>query len=246
MKNLKIEEMLRNAKDCFSRNEFKKAGLLFNEVIESGTDEKSHLVEAYFHMANVFHLKGDIGKAIKAFNKVLSLDPNHTDASISLSVLYNDIGHYEEAKKIFDQANERVKSGAAETLMEDLHINKKFANKHYELAEMYLTYNRYDEALFEYNKTTALDPSNLDARMKVAKVYAKKNFMTKSFDELKKLKNEHPNFLPGRVSLGILYYGQGKILEAQAEWEKVLSKEPQNSEAAMYLNLSKTATETRI
>ena len=60
------------------------------------------------------------------------------------------------------------------------------------------------------------------------------------------LKNEHPTYLEARVALGILYYGNGKILEAQSEWERVLSKEPHNQEAGMYLNLSKTATETTL
>ena len=197
-------------------------------------------------MADIFHLKGEIGKAIKGFNKCLSLNPSHTDASISLSILYNDIGQYEEAKRIFEIANQRVKVGKETSLLEDQHINKKFSLKHFELAEMYFTYGRYDEALFEYNKARNLDPENLEIRVKVAKTYAKKSFLNKAFDELKLLKNEKPNYLPGRISLGVLYYGCGKILEAQAEWEKVLTKDPTNEEAKMYINLSQTATETKI
>jgi len=109
-----------------------------------------------------------------------------------------------------------------------------------------MSYNRYDESLFEYNKVIALDPTLLNVRVSIAKVYAKKNFIAKAFDELKRLKNEEPNFMEARVALGVLYYGAGQILEAQSEWERVLSKDPKNSEAAMYLNLSRTATETRI
>ena len=62
-------------------------------------------------------------------------------------------------------------------LLEDKHINKKFASKHYELADLYLSYNRYDEALFEFNKVVGLDPENLEARIKISKVYAKKGFV---------------------------------------------------------------------
>ncbi|EQC52085.1 lipopolysaccharide assembly protein LapB, partial [Bacteriovorax sp. DB6_IX] len=63
------------------------------------------------------------------------------------------------------------------------------------MAELYFTYNRYDEALFEYNKAIKLDPANLEARIKIAKVYAKKGFVNKSLDELMRLKNESPNYL---------------------------------------------------
>jgi tetratricopeptide (TPR) repeat protein len=244
-----VNELLDKGRDCFTRGDYKRAAIIFNEIIEVGeaNSGRTATIEAYFHLANIFHIKGEIGKAIKGFNKVLSIDPNHTDASISLSVLYNDIGHYESAKKVFEQASERVKSKSVPGLgIQDKHINNKFSSKHYELAELYMSYDRYDEALFEYNKTTSLNPENFEAKIKVAKVYAKKGFMGKAFDELRTLKNENPDYLPARLALGILFYGNGNILEAQTEWEKVLSKEPTHAEAAMYLNLSRTATETTL
>ncbi len=246
MRSLKRNEDYRKAKELYDNQELKKSLLLLNDIIETEKDDKELLAQTFFLMANIFHLKGEIGKAIKAFNKCLSLDPSHTDASISLSVLYNDIGQYEEAKRIFETANKRVKSGQNNEFLEDGHINKKFASKHFELAEMYFTYNRHDEALFEYNKVKNLDPSNLEVRIKIAKTFAKKNFINKAFDELQLLKNEVPNYLPARIALGVLLYGCGKILEAQTEWEKILTKDPRNEEALMYLNLSRTATETSL
>ena len=246
MRSLRRNESYRKAKEFFDQQEYKKAIILLNEIIEEEKDDKTLLAKTYFLMANIFHLKGEVGKAIKGFNKCLSLDPTHTDASISLSVLYNDIGQYEAAKRIFEVANQRGKSGNDNSFLEDGHINKKFAAKHFELAEMYFTYNRLDEALFEYNKVKNLDATNLEVRIKIAKTYAKKGFVNKAFDELQKLKNEEPNFIPARVALGVLLYGTGKILEAQSEWEKILTKDPRNDEALMYLNLSRTATETSL
>ena len=243
METFNSEELLEKAKHCYNSGEYKKAAAIFNEIIE--VDPKS--IDALFFLANIFHINGEIGKAIKAFNRVITIDPTHTDAAISLSVLYNDIGHYEEAKKVFNQANERVKTRArGNEGIDDQHVNKKFALKHLELADLYMTYNRFDEALFEYNKVVALDTESLETKIKIAKVYAKKGFVSKAIDELKKLRTEKPDYTNARVALGILQYGNGNILEAQAEWEKVMSLEPMNSEAAMYLNLSKTATETRI
>lgn len=246
LESLNKSELVKKAKELFSKNEYKNAKAILNELIEDPSTSETLLVECFFYLANIFHIQGEIGKAIKAFSKVLELEPGHTDASISLSVLYNDIGHYEDAKKVFDKADKRVKQSGLEGGVDDVHINKKFSLKHLELADMYSSYNRYDEALFEYNKVIALDSGNLSARIKVAKVYAKKSFMAKAFDELKKLKNEHPSFVDGRVALGVLFYGTGKILEAQNEWENVIVRDPSNSEAAMYLNLSKAATETTL
>ncbi len=241
MENTKLNDLLKKAKDAFQRSDLKTASLLLNEVIE----QNPNCTEAFFYLANVFHVRGELGKAIKAFQRVLELDPHHTDASISLSVIYNDIGKYEEAKAIFEKANNQVKNTQQQGLA-DPHLNRKFSLKHYELAEMYASYGRADEALFEYNKAVGLDPDNLEIRIKVAKTYTKKGFISKAFDELKRLKNEHPGYMPARIALGLLYYGNGNIIEAQAEWQNVLSREPNHQEASMYMNLSRSATETTV
>ena len=233
-------DLLELGKKYYKQKEFTKALQYLSELVE--TDGKN--VEAFFLLGNIFHSKGEIGRAIKAFKRVLSLDPEHTDASISLSVLYNDIGKYNEAQKIFQQAQERVKNTRNGQGVDDPHINKKFSEKHYELGEYYLTYGRYDEALFEYSKSSKLDPTNLEARIKIAKVFNKKGFTSKAFEELRTLKNEHPEYIAAYLATGIIHYGKGNVLEAQAEWQKVLSRDPGNKQAAMYLNLSNTATET--
>ncbi|WPU65299.1 tetratricopeptide repeat protein [Peredibacter starrii] len=238
---MKLSDLLKKAKDAFQKNDLKTASLFLNEIIE----QNPNATEAFFYLANVFHVRGELGKAIKAFSRVLELDPHHTDAAISLSVIYNDIGKYEEAKAIFEKANNQVKNTQQQGLS-DPHLNKKFSLKHYELAEMYASYGRVDEALFEYNKAITLDPDNLEIRIKVAKTYTKKGFTSKAFEELKRLKNEQPGYMPARIALGLLFYGNGNIIEAQAEWQNVLSREPNHPEATMYISLSRSATETTV
>lgn len=241
MENLKLSDLMRKAKDAFQKNDLKTAALFFNEIIDSDPNA----TEAYFYMANIFHMRGELGKAVRGFNRVLELDPHHTDASISLSVILNDIGKYEEAKAVFDKANQHIKLSPQQGLAEP-HVNKKFSLKHYEIAEMYASYQRWDEALFEYNKAAGLDPDNLEIRIKVAKLYSKKGFVSKAFEELKRLKTEHPHYVPARMALGLLYYGNGNIIEAQSEWQNVIAREPNHSEAQMYLQLSRSATETNL
>ncbi len=240
MENRKEIQLLNKARESFQKNKLNDAKVAFDEVVEINPGNS----EAYFYLGNIFHIKGQLGKAIKAFNKVLSLDPNNTDASISLSVILNDIGKYEQAKVVFEKANKKVKS--AGTGIVDPHLNKSFAAKHYELAEMYFSYNRYDEALYEYNKAATLDASNLETRIKIAKVYSKKGYLQKSFEELRRVKSEYPAYIPVRIALGLLHYGSGNTLEAQTEWQSALSKDPSNEELLMYLNLSKNATETNL
>ena len=66
-------------------------------------------------------------------------------------------------------------------------------------------------------------------------------------EELRKVKSEYPSYLPARIALGLLYFGNGNVLEAQTEWQNVLNMEPNNKEAKMYFDLSsKSATETNL
>ena len=226
--------------ELYKKNSLKKSYQVMEEVIE--INPKS--AKAHFIMGNIFHLQGQLSKAIKAFNKTLDLDPEHTDAAISLSVIYNDIGKYDEAKKIFQQADKKVKNESQGVI--DPHLNRNFSLKHFELAEMYYSYNRFDEALIEYNKSWTLDQTRLEVRIKIAKVYSKKGYHSKSIEVLKSLKSEFPHYVPAKTALGLLYYGSGNVIEAQSEWKQALSQDPKNEELKMYLKLSHSATETNL
>ena len=241
---MKEQDLVQSGRGFCDSGDLQKALTCLNEVIEMNSESS----EAFYVIGNVFHKNGEMGKAIKAFTKVLELEPAHTDAAISLSILYNDIGKYDKAQEIFEKAHEQVKSirEPTEEFAGDPHINKKFSFKHYELADIYLSYRRYDEALFEYKKAVALDPGNLEARIKAAKAYAKKGLISKAADELRRLKTEHPQYHPARIALGVLYFSHSKVIEAQTEWQKVLSLDPENQEAKMYLTMSKSATETSL
>lgn len=240
MQSQREENLYKQGVELFNKNLLTKSLVSF----EDATSINPKNAEAYFYIGNIFHIQGKLGKAVKAFNKVLDLDPNHTDASISLSVILNDIGRYEDAKKIFERANKKVKS--EKKGLQDPHINKKFASKHFEIAEMYFSYNRYEEALSEYNKAYGLDPENLEVRIKIARVYAKKGYVSKAFEELRKLKSEQPSYVPVRVALGLLHYSKGNAVEAQTEWQTALNLDPSNEEVQMYLKLSAGATETNL
>ena len=242
--NLKQDQLIKFAHDCYKNKDHKQALDILSNLLNDKNINTEQLVKIHSLLGSLFNLRGEIGKAIKSYHRVLTLDADNIDAAIALSVLYNDIGNYEESKKIFFRAQELTGKQSSSTQVK--HINKKFASKHYELGELYLSYSRYEEALFEFNKTLSLDSSRLEARIKIANLYAKKNLYTKAYQVLQELKNEEPDFIPARIALGVLCYGRKKIIEAQREWEAVLLKDPQNKQAAMYLNLSKSATETHL
>jgi tetratricopeptide (TPR) repeat protein len=198
--------------------------------------------DAQYLLGVSHYFQGKLGPTIQCLKKALQLDPRHTDAAICLSVLLNDIGRYDDAQGVFQQANQSVAHplSRSETV-----IDRKFAVKHLELADLYFRYRRYDEAIEEYSKAASLDPTTLEIRIRRAKAYSRKGFISRALQELEQLKNENPNFLPARIQLGLLNYSQGNLLDAEIEWEAVLAVSPQNPEAHSYLEMSREAQRRR-
>ena len=83
MENVKLNDLLKKAKESFQKNDLKTASLLLNEII----DQNPNSTEAFFHLANVFHVKGELGKVIKAFQKVLELDSPYRRSDFPFSDL---------------------------------------------------------------------------------------------------------------------------------------------------------------
>ncbi|MBS1959357.1 MAG: tetratricopeptide repeat protein [Bdellovibrionales bacterium] len=193
--------------------------------------------------ADFFYLRGllrsyqnRLVESIEDLRKALYYDPKHTDSAICLSVILNDIGRYEEAKKIFEQANQSV---FLKQIGDDVQIDRRFSVKHFEVGDLYFRYRRFDEAIEEYNKAILLDPQSTDIRVKRAKAFAKKGFITRAIQELQQLKAERPTDLTIRIQLGLLHYSQSNLLDAEIEWESVLELDPVNREATAYLDLIK-------
>lgn len=224
----------RQIQELLSRRQFPQAEILIRKRLQ----EEPNNPDVHYLMGVMYYFQGQIGQTVENLKKALSLDPRHTDAAICLSVLYNDIGKYDDAKKTFEQANQSVtlkQSGG------DMGIDRKFAVKHLELADLYFRYRRYDEAIEEYGKAARLDPTTPEIRIRRAKAYAKKGFLTRSMQELQQLKRENPQYIPARIQLGLLHYSQGNILDAELEWENILSLDPNQREAHAYLKMAKKA-----
>lgn len=191
----------------------------------------------YFYLRGLLRsYQGRLVDSIEDLKKSLYHDPKHTDAAICLSVILNDIGRYDEAKKIFEQANQSV---FLKQIGDDVQIDRRFAVKHFEVGDLYFRYRRFDEAIEEYNKAILLDPQSTDIRVKRAKAFAKKGFITRAIQELQQLKAERPNDLTIRIQLGLLHYSQSNLLDAEIEWESVLELDPVHREATAYLDLIK-------
>lgn len=221
-----------NIQALIKRRDYAEAERLLQEKIYKRPDN----ADAYYLLGVSYYMQGKINLSIEKLKRSLEIEPGHTDALICLSVLYNDIGKYEDAKKIFESANSSVTQKSSKITSS---VDKKFSVKHLELADLYFRYRRFEEAAVEYSKSFELDPLNTEIKTKRAKCYAKLGYISRAIQELNEALQDEPKNIKIRLQIGLLHLSQGNVLDAELEWEKALDLEPSNKDAKTYLELAK-------
>ena len=230
------QDIFSEAKSAFIEGNYKVAEPILNQMVLQGFRNP----EVFQMLATIFYDKGQFNKAIKTFRRALEIDPTYTDASVGLSILLNDLGKYEEGKRVFNEAQsilERKKSRPGA----DPWVDEKLASKHEELADLYFQYGRYFESLEQLLKALKLSTKKPDITMRIAECYLKMQDADKAVKELKALIREYPHYIPGRIKLGLIFYQQQNLADATEQWENVLLRDPGHLEARKYLRMAQAA-----
>jgi tetratricopeptide (TPR) repeat protein len=199
--------------------------------------------ESQYILGTIFHRENRLAEAVDRFKRSLQIDPNFTDAAISLSIIYNDTGHYQEGKAVFEQA-EKAAHRKPGTPTPSIVLAKEISAKHLELGNLYRSLQRFDEAANEYLKAGRVDPENVEARILLAKTHGQRGQMKVAQQELEKLVSENPDHISARVHLALLYYAIGNVVDAQIELQEAQMKDPGNRQVKMYLEMTRQATES--
>jgi tetratricopeptide (TPR) repeat protein len=230
------QDIISQAKESFIEGDYSTAEPLLHQALLQNNKDP----QVYQMLATLFYDKGQFNKAIKAFKKALEIDPAYTDASVGLSIILNDIGRYEEAKTVFTDAQERLNETKKQT---DPFIEDRITQKHLELGDLYFQIEKYEDALEQYFKAKKLSNNPSQLILKVAECYMKLHKEQRATQELQLFLRDYPQNIEARVRLGIYLYQMNRVYEAAEEWERVLIRDPHNSDAKHYLQL---ARETRL
>ena len=233
------EEILNEARSHFINGNYKMAEGLLNQLLLSPQRNP----EIYQMLATIYYDQGQFSRAIKTFKRALEIDPTYTDASVGLSIILNDLGKYDEGKRVFLDAQKLLdlKSGR-----NDPYIDEKIASKHEEIADLYFQYKKYSESLEQLLKAQKLSSRRSGIGLRIAECYVKLGLTDRAIKDLKNLISEFPGFLPARLKLGVIYYNSHMIAEASEEWETILIRDPHHPEAKRYLKMAQAAGVTQI
>lgn len=233
------KEILSTARQKFIDGEYKIAESLLQQILLIN----NRIPEVFHMLATIYYDRSQFSKSIKHFKRAIEIDPTYTDASIGLSIILNDLGRYEEGKKIFQEAQDILKKKTSRQA--DPFIDGKLSEKHIEIGDLYFQFSRFDEALEQFYKGYSL-VQNPETKMKIIDTYAKKGDEDKAVQELKTYVKDYPQDLKAQVRLGQIYYNSNRIPDAVDQWEKVLFRDPDNEEAQRFIRISQHSRQTNI
>ncbi len=225
-------------KEFFLRNSYDIALqhlLLFEE-------RNKGFADVYNMLGVICHVNGKIKDAIQSFEEALRINPGYMEAATNLAVTFNDIGQYEKAKGVLENAKKSSHAGSIKE-MENRLVKSKLSNMHAEIGDLYVEINDIDAAIEEYKKALKLQPAFVDIKTKLAVALREKGMIAQAIKELEDAKFINADYLPARANLGIMYYLMSRLDDAVAEWENVLKHDPGNGIARMYLNAARKEKE---
>lgn len=222
------------AKSYLQTKQFEKAVLTLQPfVIENNRDYR-----IYNLLGLIYHKNGNFNKAINNYRKAIELNSNDVESFLNLSLIHNDLGKYEEGSNFYNKAFEVFKNIETRVYNENLSdIDEMFSKQHKSIGELYLRYNKLEEAEYEFKKAIKLDETNLDSYLLLSEVLYRLKKKNDAFKLLNYIKNKNFDISKISVKLGHLYYLEGNHSQALIEWDSVLEKDENNSEAKMYKKL---------
>ncbi|MCB0377191.1 MAG: tetratricopeptide repeat protein [Bdellovibrionales bacterium] len=226
------QELFEAAKEYFNEGHYKIVEPMIQQLMI--IDDRNP--EVHYMAGTLFFEKGKLKKAIHSFKRALEIDPTFADASIGLSIIYNDLGRYSEGKKVFEEAYARMKQKTSAG--DDPYINEKIAQKHEELGDLYFLYKKYEDALENFNKASELSKNPVDYSLKAIDSLLQMKLHSRALREAEAAEKRSPNNVELLLKLGQIHYQLDNRDKADEYWERVLARDPDNMEAKNHLRHS--------
>lgn len=225
--------LLTKAREHYKRKEFDRARALLERILEAGgvTYADVHNMLGVIH-----HDAGDLARAQEQFEAALRINPNYTEAILNLTVTYNEIGRYEDARRLMEHLGSRKGQEGPDSL--EPYARGKIANLHAEVSQAYYDVGLLEAAIVEMTKAIDLCGDFVDLRVRLGNMLTEAQRTAEALVQYEHAVRVRPDYLQARIQLGIAYIKSGRKQDAIAQWQAVLEKDPNNRSAKMYLRLA--------
>jgi len=215
-------EILQTATRYFNEGSYERATPLLHSLVFHDLNSPN----LHHMLGTIYYEQGKFKQSIQSFRKALSIDPEFTDSSVGLSVILNDLGKYEEAQKVFLDAQKKLKTKTQNPTK----APQDLVERHWELVDMYKRHDMPREAI---NQITAIEsitkPSEHTLREKCA-VYRNIKKFDFSIALINSWRADHGDELQEQtfMLLAELYFLNRESLKALTCCEDLLRVYPSN------------------
>jgi tetratricopeptide (TPR) repeat protein len=156
---------------------------------------------------------GDFAAAINSYQEALKISPRDLTAEMALAQTYRRVHNYPEARRILEDAGrEHPKSPLPLLHLGDLDIEMQ----------------TYEAAIQNLKAAVTLDPTNNEARNRLAVAYQSNDNLPDALDQLAKVVARDPRNALAYYTRAQIYASQNENQVALRDAEKVVELQPQN------------------
>lgn len=231
----KKRDFLKEGKRSIEEGEYQKARYYLKKALEENPDypDINNL------MGVALSLSGRYKEAVKYFKKAVKLNPKYSEAHVNYALTLNQLGKLDEASEEFEKAEELEIKRESEAEKVEFSVRARIANSHKDIATLYASIDRFNEAIDELERALKFAPNFHDIRTFLGEMYMKKGELANAKDTLKEVLNRSGDYIPAAVKLGQCYYDEEDFEMAREIWEKAKEIDPEDKSVKMHLNLLK-------
>ena len=168
-------------------------------------------VNEVFSLAVKNHQEGKTDIALKLYNQILKIEPNHSQSLNNLGVIFQNQMNHEKAKDYYEKAIE---------------IDPNYAEAHNNLGNIFKELGDNQKAKECYEKAIAINPNNVDAYNNLGIIYADLGENQKAKESYEKAIELNPNYAKAHNNLGVIYTVLGENEKAKVCLEKAIEIDP--------------------
>jgi tetratricopeptide (TPR) repeat protein len=145
--------LLQRGRESFRAGQYDKA----EKALTPLARERIPYADVYSMLGSIHYQKGRLLDALALFDEALRLNPGYTEAALNLALTYNDLGKYEESKRVYQRMIAARKDSGPDNV--DPFVKGKIANMHADVAIAYEQAGLHEEAATEYRRALSLCPT---------------------------------------------------------------------------------------
>ena len=203
------------------------------EIYQTISNAHPESAEAQYGLGRIYALRGDLTAAATAYLRACELFPSYGAAHYALAVLYRKLGRQTESQQQFSlyEQNKEAVPPLNDPLRSDvLNLNLGSVG-HMRRAETLEQAGRFAEAVAEQNEALRVDPSAVQAHIKLIALYGRLGQYDQAAEHYRAALDLDPNQADAHYNYGVLLVTQNKLQDAERAFQQALRINPYYAEA---------------